>query len=103
MRLVKVFILVFILAFPIGVSSVVHYIDDEQTCEMLESFGEEEEGDDTKGKDFEETEILKNYYVTKIKHYKIEDHSVKTYASHNELHHAIVMEVQTPPPENTMC
>ena len=103
MKLFKVFILVLILIVPIGASTLVHFTDDEQTCELLETFGEEEEGDDTESKDFEETETLKNYYITKIKRDQVEVHSIKEYASHNELHYTIVMEVQTPPPENTMC
>ena len=103
MKLFKVLILALILIIPIGATTITHFMDDEQTCELLESFGEEEEGDDNEGKDFEESEILKNYYVTKIKHDQVEIPSLKEYASHNELHYTIVMEVQTPPPENTMC
>ena len=104
MKLLTVSILVLILIIPIGASTLVHFTDDEQSCELLEKFGEEEEGDnENEVKDFEESQAVKNYFVTKIKHDLIEFQSIKEYASHNELHNAIVMEVQTPPPENTMC
>lgn len=103
MNLLKVFILVSILIVPIGATSISYLIDDDQTCELMENFGEEEEGDDSEEKSLEETEFIRDHYNTRILYNPKEDHSLKEYASHNELHNAVVLEVQTPPPENTMC
>lgn len=103
MKIIQVIFLVLVLAAPIGVSSTLVFGDDEQQCELLESFGEEEEGDDTESKDFEESELLKDFDRSDIDGFFYDESEFRLYLEHHPNLSSIELEVQTPPPENTNC
>lgn len=75
---------------------------EKNNIDLVESLNEEEEGDDNKSKDCEESKLARNYFVSKIQYLFLEVKSVKQYAADNQLNSTVVIDVQTPPPENTL-
>ena len=102
MKLLKSLFLLAVVSLPLCVSVYSTINTDEKCLEFVENLNEEEEGDDNEGKDFEESEFAKNYYVEKIQYFLTSKRSISEYAAHNELRYTIIIDVQTPPPEYTM-
>ncbi len=102
MKIAKVILLVLVLLAPVGATSVVFFSDDDQQCELLENLEEEEEGDDNETESFEEREIIGHDQYYKRDRIIVSDVSIQTYLDHNQYILPIVMEVNTPPPENTL-
>ncbi|GAB5417407.1 MAG: hypothetical protein Crog4KO_29890 [Crocinitomicaceae bacterium] len=75
---------------------------DDLVCELLEDFGEEEE-DGESTKDVEDSVFFRDCYASHELGPDSESLSKSAYPENNASLHIIVLEVQTPPPKNTMC
>lgn len=85
-------------------SVVVHFVDknsDDALCELLEDFGEEEE-DDESHKDIEDSLLFKEWYANHALHLTETSISKRFYSDNNTSIRNIDLEVQTPPPQNTL-
>lgn len=87
----------------IGMVSFTYMSDDKETCEMLKDLSEEEEEDGEETKDFDESELLKECFANSELLYVSKEISRLNYAENHPQIHRLTLEVQTPPPENTMC
>ncbi len=82
-----------------------HFLDVESgdvVCEFLEDFGEEEEEDGETSKALEDTFFFRDWYDAQIAHTLREQQSSESYPENNNQLRIIHLEVQTPPPQNTL-
>ncbi len=75
---------------------------DEVVCELMEDFGEEEEEDGETAKDLEDTFFFRELYSGRITQIPKEQIAFESYPENNHHLRIIHLEVQTPPPQNTM-
>lgn len=82
----------------------VHLMDvtsDDVVCELMEDFGEEEEDGET-NKALEDTFYCRDWHDAQIAYSLREQQSFESYPENNNHLRIIHLEVQTPPPENTI-
>lgn len=101
MQYIRVFFLIMILFAPLSLPSVVANNNDEETCELLEKWGEEEEDEretkEVKGTNEFEWIHIADYEISLLFNDNQEGES--TYLIHNPNIRSLVREVITPPPE----
>lgn len=103
MKFASIIFLSLMLITQVGLVSLMTFSEEKETCEMLKDLTEEEEEDGESSKDFGESEILKEHLANGHYQHTAEEMSRMTYANNHPEIHRITLEVQTPPPENTMC
>ena len=84
----------------------IHFMDlssDDLVCELIEDFGEEEEEDGESIKDAEDSVFFREWNSNGNVGLPSPLLSQSFYFENSSSIHAIDQEVQTPPPEHTMC
>ena len=98
MQIIRVIFLILILVAPMGLASIVYLDRDKETCEILETLGEEEE---------DERSVEKiggfDYFHGLFCEYSFEGHAFQqellSYKNDNPFIYSLVRKVQTPPPK----
>jgi 2'-5' RNA ligase len=85
-----------------GMCSFMEISDDKKALELLENLTEEEEEDDEKSESIKESEFVNHSTIAKIKGDHLSEISLRSYKEYDLGSIKIILEVQTPPPENTM-
>ena len=84
---------------------VVHFMDvtsDDVVCELMEDFGGEEEEDGETSKALENTFVFGDWHDAQVAYALREQQSFESYPENNNHVRIIHLEVQTPPPQNTI-
>lgn len=103
MKLFRVILLVLVLLAPVVNTASYILSNEDSQCELFENLSEEEEGDDNETEDFEESEYFKQILRAENNGFFYDDATFKLYLEHHPDMSSIELEVQTPPPKNTMC
>ncbi len=75
---------------------------NEVVCELMEDFGEEEEEDGETEKDLEDTFFFRDWHNGQIADLLKDQTAFESYPVNNHQVRIIHLEVQTPPPQNTI-